>query len=197
MADIDLDDFGIMDGISETIVSTYHGWSPNAAPIGIIRKQGNVFVRLYKGSTTLRNVSSEYLMVANVIQDPLLFVRSTIGNLDDSEFEVISHSGRGFSVLKEAASWVCFECRDTKESSEAMIAKLSAIRAHRNLERTMAYNRGFGAVVEACVHATRYKLTKDVKYMQLITAYVKINDKCGGFRERKAMDMLLDHVNKI
>ncbi len=197
MVDIELDDFGILDGISETIVSTYHGWTPNAAPIGIIRKQGTVFVRLYKGSTTFRNVSEEHLLVANVIQDPLLFVRSIVGRLDDSEFEIISHSGRGFAVLKEAAGWVCFECTDIKTTPEAIVVKLLALRAHRNPERTKAYNRGFGAIVEACVHATRYKLTKEIKYIQLINAYVNINNKCGGFRERKAMDMLLDYVKKL
>jgi len=53
---VDLYSFGIKEGISETIISTGLE-SPNAAPIGIIVKNGRTFVRLFKGTHTWENVT--------------------------------------------------------------------------------------------------------------------------------------------
>lgn len=190
----DLDEFGIYDGISETIVTTMQGWSPNAAPIGIIRKGDRVFIRLFKGSITYFNVHSEGVLVANVVNDPVIFVRSTFSNLKESDFSFVSVSGREFPVLKDALSWVVFECNNMKMSHEALVAELLPIHAHINRSPVQAPNRGFNAVIEAAVHATRYKLTGDEKYLKLIRAYSAIVSKCGGEREKNAINMLNDFL---
>ncbi|WP_445475978.1 DUF447 domain-containing protein [Methanococcoides methylutens] len=194
MANIDLGTFGINEGICEMIVTTYHGWSPNAAPMGIIRKNDEVLVRLFKGSTTYKNVMSEQMLVANLVYDPVLFVRTTFGNLDDSEFDVFTHEGRNFSVLKDAMCWAVFECTDMKETSEALVAKLRPLHARMNKTVFRSVNRGFNLVIESCVHATRYKLTNDEKYMRLIKAYSCTVNKCGGKSEKQAMKLILDHL---
>ncbi len=190
----DLGEFGIYDGISETIVTTMQGWSPNAAPIGIIRKGDRVFIRLFKGSITYFNVHSEGALVANVVNDPVIFVRSTFSNLKESDFSFVSVSGREFPVLKDALSWVVFECNNMKMSHEALVAELLPIHAHINRSPVQAPNRGFNAVIEAAVHATRYKLTGDEKYLKLIRAYSAIVSKCGGEREKNAINMLNDFL---
>lgn len=190
----DLDEFGIYDGISETIVTTMQGWSPNAAPIGIIRKGDRVFIRLFKGSITYFNVHSEGVLVANVVNDPVIFVRSTFSNLKESDFSFVSVSGREFPVLKDALSWVVFECNNMKMPHEALVAELLPIHAHINRSPVQAPNRGFNAVIEAAVHATRYKLTGDEKYLKLIRAYSAIVSKCGGEREKNAINMLNDFL---
>ena len=190
----DFDEFGIYDGISETIVTTMQGWSSNAAPIGIIRKGNRVFIRLFKGSITYFNVHSEGVLVANVVNDPVIFVRSTFSNLKESDFSFVSVSGREFPVLKDALSWVVFECNNMKMSHEALVAELLPIHAHINRSPVQAPNRGFNAVIEAAVHATRYKLTGDEKYLKLIRAYSAIVSKCGGEREKNAINMLNDFL---
>ena len=192
----DLDEFGIYEGISETIVTTMQDWSPNAAPIGIIRKGGRIFIKLFKGSTTYYNVSSEGYLVANVINDPIIFVRSTFSNLKESDFSFVSVSGRKFPVLKDALSWVVFECSNMKKSNEVLIAELFPIQTHINRSPVRAPNRGFNAVIEAAVHATRYQLAHDEKYLKLIRAYSAIVSKCGGKREKNAINMLNEFLAK-
>ncbi|WP_440952350.1 DUF447 domain-containing protein [Methanococcoides sp. FTZ1] len=196
MAHIDLDTFGINEGINEMIVTTYHGWSPNAAPMGIIRKNDELLVRLFKGSTTYSNVMAERLLVANLVYDPVLFVRTTFGDIDDSEFDVFTNAGRHFSVLKNAMCWIVFECTDIKETSEALVAKLKPLHARMNESVLKSVNRGFNLLIESCVHATRYEITKDEKYMRLIKAYSGTVNKCGGKSEKKAMELLLDHLGE-
>jgi len=196
MTEFDLDDFGITEGISEVIVTTSNGWEPNAAPIGIIRKGNDVFVRLYKGSQTYDNVKAERILVANLVYDPLIFVRSTFGNLAESEFEVLSYEGLGFATVRDSFCWVVFECDEVKETSEAIVAKLVPRHAHAGRCIFNSINRGFNLVVESCVHATRYELTNDEKYMRLIKAYSITVNKCGSELDKEAMALLLKRYDE-
>ncbi|MBN2110602.1 MAG: DUF447 family protein [Methanosarcinaceae archaeon] len=192
--DIDLDSFGIYEGISETIVTTMRGWTPNAAPMGIIRKKDRLFIRLFKGSNTYENVLAEKTLVANVTYDPVLFVLSTFTELEDTEFEPNSFNGISVSPLKKAQCWVAFECVNSKLTTETFVSELVPIRAHLNKCRIRAPNRGFNGVIEACVHATRYQLTGDEKYLKLIKAYGDIVEKCGGEAEKEAMELIYDFL---
>ncbi|MEA1984720.1 MAG: DUF447 family protein [Euryarchaeota archaeon] len=197
MGKIYLDDFGIGEGISETVVTTYNGWNPNAAPIGIIRKNDKVYIRLFKGSTTYSNVLKNKLLVANVVYDPILFVQSTLHHLDNSAFNMESYEEHGIAVLKGALSWVAFKCINIKETSETLVAEMIPTHAHINQCQIKAPNRGFNLIIEAAIHATRYKLTKDEKYLKLIKAYRKTIDKCGAEPEKEAIELLMEQLTKI
>ena len=192
--DSDLSTFGINEGISETIVTT--GFDlPNAAPIGIIRKNGKTFVRLFKGSHTWENVLKEHHLAANVVYDPLLLVRSTFFDLDLSEFTFVDVDGRKFPVLKEAVSWVVFECINIKNTDQALVTDLVYLASGRkegDKNILPVPNRGFNAVLEAAVHATRYQLSGDEKYLKLIRHYESLASKCGGEKERQAMELIYE-----
>jgi len=191
---INLSSFGLREGISETIVSTGLEF-PNAAPIGIIVKGGRPFVRLFKDSQTWANVLKEKYLAANIIYDPLLFVRSTFFNLEPSEFDYISVRGLNFPILKEAVAWIIFECVNIKNTDQALVADLIPIEAglnEENRKELLVPNRGFNAVLEATVHATRYQLSGDKKYLELIRHYEALSSKCGGEREKEAMKLLYE-----
>jgi hypothetical protein len=191
---VDISSFGIRDGISETIVSTglEH---PNAAPIGIIIKGGRPFVRLFKGSHTWANVLKEKYLAANIVYNSLLFVRSTFFDLESSEFDSVPVRGLNFPILKEAAAWVIFECINVKNTDQALVVDLVPIEAgfnEANRKDLPVPNRGFNAVLEATVHATRYQLTEEEKYLELIRNYETLASRCGGENEKKAMKLLYE-----
>jgi len=194
---ISLSSYGIHEGISETIVSTGLK-SPNAAPIGIILKgEGPPFVRLFKGSHTWENVLNEKYLAANIVYDALLFVRSTFFDLDPSEFDYITVtvSGLNFPVLKEATAWVIFECVNLKNTDQALVTELLPVKAgfnEINKKNLPVPNRGFNAVLEAAVHATRYQLTGEEKYIELIRQYETLVSRCGGDSEKKAMKLIYE-----
>ncbi|WP_292465393.1 DUF447 domain-containing protein [Methanolobus sp.] len=192
--DFNLENLGIYEGICETIVTTCKGWTPNAAPMGIIRRKDKIYVRLYKGSKTYENVLAEKFIVANITYDPMLFALSTFTNLEDSAFEQTVHENHTMYSLKDAQSWVAFECMNTKITSEAMVAELVPIHARLNKCRVKAPNRGFYGVIEACIHATRYQLTGDEKYLKLIKAYGDIVEKCGGDAEKNALKKVYEFL---
>lgn len=191
---VDLSSFGIREGISEIIISTGLEF-PNAAPIGIVVKGGRTFVRLFKGTHTWANVFKEKHLAANIVYDPLLYVRSTFFDLEPSEFDYVPVRRLRFPILKTASAWIVFECTDLKNTDHALVADLTPIKAgfnEANWKSLPVPNRGFNAVLEATVHATRYQLTGDEKYLELIRHYESLASKCGGENEKKAMKLLYE-----
>jgi len=55
-------------------------------------------------------------------------------------------------------------------------------------------NRGFNAVIEASIHATRYVGKKDQEYLRQIDHCNTIVRKCGGAREKEAMRLLYELI---
>ena len=70
----------------ETVISTVNSdKTANAAPIGIICKDKNTVVcYLHRGSSTVQNIKTNKKFIVNIINDPMVFVESTIGNLPES-----------------------------------------------------------------------------------------------------------------
>ena len=60
-----------------------------------------------------------------------------------------------------------------------------------------AINRGFNAVIEATVHATRYVLNRREDLLDKIKYYGGIIDRCGGKREREAYKLLMGYLKSF
>ncbi|MHC1567654.1 MAG: DUF447 domain-containing protein [Candidatus Syntropharchaeia archaeon] len=186
---MDLEKFGIGNGISEIIATTRSkSGAFNAAPMGI---RNQTMARVYKASKTFENVKETGFLAANIVHDPMIFVISALENLDNEYFTLF----HGFPVLKDGDAWVLFECFPQKEDSYAFTFFLKPIRAKINKKRVRAVNRGFNAVIEAAVHATRYVITGDEKLKRLIDHYSSIVLRCGGEREKEAMNYLKGRIS--
>ncbi len=55
-------------------------------------------------------------------------------------------------------------------------------------------NRGFNSIIDATVHATRYKENQDPELKKLIDYHVGIVHKCGGKRELEALELLKKYM---
>ncbi|MCX9026102.1 MAG: DUF447 family protein [Candidatus Methanoperedens sp.] len=186
---INVEDFGIHDGISEVIFTTI---SPdgiqNAAPMGLHNKGGRLFVRIYN-SKTLENIMSKPVAAVNITDDPVLFVQSALSDVRLERFEFLE----GFPVLKDALGWILFECK-CKEGENISVVELSPIKGKINTRNIKPVNRGFNAVIEASIHATRYVVFREQKYLEHIEYYNSLVKKCGGAREKEAMGLLYELI---
>jgi len=193
---MDLKEAGIGEGISEVIVTTRSASGKlNAAPIGIItainvEKEPQYFIKLYKGSQTLSNVLETNTLAANVTDDAVLFVKAAFENLNETYFSAFE----GMLVLTEANSWIVFTTALSEERSEYFLFHVTPKAVKIKRKEVKAINRGLNAVIEATILATRFNITKNGrekgemrKQMGRYTAIVK---KCGGRREKEAMDIL-------
>ncbi len=172
-------------GISEVIATTHNG-QINAAPMGIVNRD-SLYINMYSGSHTFSNVKQNGQLVANLVSDPTLYVKAAFDDLESSNF----YYTEGVPVLKEAYAWIEFACSVPDEILRRnIVVRLRPIRAKVINKPIIPVNRGFNAIIEATVHATRYHIYREPRYLQLIDHYESIVKKCGGPREVQAFKLL-------
>jgi hypothetical protein len=186
-----LDELGIRDGINEVIATTERAGKINAAPIGIIRDEDSLYVRLFLGTHTYENVLTKGWFVANITHDAWLFAETALEDLPPEYFT----RREDLPVLKDAEAWGLFKCEAF--ASDIIIAKVELVKGEVLRSDFRACNRGANLVIEAAVAATRYMaLRTDSYFMELINMQRIIN-RCGGPREREAMDRLMDRIDNF
>ena len=183
---------GLYDGISEMIVVTGEK-KPNAAPIGIIYRNGRLFLRLFYGSATCRNLETEDYFTGCVTTDPFIFAESCDGNLDPAYFEQNYYDiGRGLLQAPSLkASYTdritLFRCLSRKRSEIALLIDIEpVVTIVTNDRRGMPFNRGFSALIEACVDLTRFRLSGDHEIIQRLVRYQGIVRRCGRPEDKEA-----------
>jgi len=186
---IDIEEFGIHEGISEVILSTVsHEGVPNAAPIGLHLKDGKFFAKIYN-SKTLDNILGNRTAAANIVDDPFLFVQSALSDIESDKFEFTYK----FPVLKDVMGWIMFDCR-CRKGEKISVVELTPVRSKILRRKIMPVNRGFNAVIEATVHATRFVVLKEQQYLDHINYYNTIVQKCGSQGDKDAMKLLFDLI---
>ncbi|MCX9082017.1 MAG: DUF447 family protein [Candidatus Methanoperedens sp.] len=186
---IDIKEFGIHEGISEVILSTLSPEGiPNAAPIGLHMNDRKFFARIYN-SKTLDNILGNHAAAANIVDDPFLFVQSALSDIEPGKFEL----KEGFPFLKDTLGWIVFDCR-CRKGENISVVELSPVRSKILRRKIIPVNRGFNAVIEATVHATRYVVLKEQRYMDYINYYDTIVQKCGSPGDKDAMKLLFDLI---
>ena len=184
-----LNELGILDGINEVIATTENCGRMNAAPLGIIRDGDNLYVRLFLGTHTYDNILANGWFVANISHDAWLFAETALEDLTSEYFM----RRDGLPVLKEAEAWGLFKCEAF--ALDIIIAKVELVKSEILRKDFRACNRGANLVVEAAVAATRYLALRTDSYYEELMKMHRIIDRCGGPREREAMDRLMERID--
>lgn len=184
-----LRDFGLTEGINEVIAVTI-GDGINTAPIGIIVEDASskhAMVRLYR-SHTRENVRRGSRIFANIVRDPVVFALASFDDLDEGYFRSVNPP-----VLGSALAYCEFEAK-----LSGAFAELTLVDGNIFSKELRAVNRGFNAVIEALVHATRYVSFKEKRLKEelreKILYYKTIVEKCGSDREKEAFKILLERT---
>lgn len=177
-------------GISEVIATT----RGNAAPVGIHRRGDELSAVLYRGSHTAANAAREGWLVANVVHDPVLFVRTAFDDLPADAF--VSISGLGWDRLVSAEGYAACRVEVERETPEALWVGLVVVQEEVIEPRCVPVNRGRCAVIEAAVHATRFGLSRDPRLGELIEHHASIVRRCGGPAELEALELLRGYIDR-
>lgn len=215
MNESDVDIIG--EGVNETIVTTVSkDGIPNAAPIGIIRRDNaDMFVKLFSG-TTCQNVIDTGYLVANITYDPMQFVMAALSDISNEDFErmeceialdnwVAVNSNidnctgdtctTTFMRLKDCAC-ILFECERLTDGTKPEVFGLKPVYTiiENDKHALIPVNRGFNALIEACVAATRFVLFKDDESLGIIRNGRVVVKKCGSKRDYAAFELLLQKI---
>ena len=174
-------------GINEVIATTAF----NAAPMGIHYRDNKATMILFHGSRTVENVERDGWVVANFTYDPVLYVKTAFEDLPRDMFVEEQVQGRTLCRLASADAWAAFSTTVERRTKEALIVRLTPEKEIIEDVVIHPVNRGFGNIIDATVHATRFRMTRDPELKRLIEYHAGIVRKCGGKRELEALDIVL------
>jgi len=178
-------------GINEVIATTEF----NAAPMGIIFKEGIARMVLFSGSHTAKNIEKNGWLVANFVYDPILYVKTAFEDLTHDAFLEETINGRKMHRLKDTVAWAAFATTIDKKTTEALMVTLTLEKEILEEVSLHPVNRGFNSIIDTTVHATRYKLNHDPELKKQIDYHAGIIRKCGGKRELEALELLLGYIS--
>ena len=173
-------------GINEVIATTRF----NAAPMGIHYREGKASMVLFLGSNTAENIERDGWVVANFVHDPLLYVQTAFEDLPHNSFIEEPVAQKTVMRLAGADAWAAFTATIVRKTTETMMVHLFLEKEIIEGVVLQPVNRGFNNIIEATVHATRYKENRDPELKKLIDYHAGIVRKCGGKREIEALDLL-------
>jgi hypothetical protein len=181
----------LKEGINEVIATTIG----NAAPIGVHFREGKASMVLFRGTHTAANIEREGRVVANIIHDPVMYVKSAFEDLPASEFIEEPVKGGVVHRLSAADAWIAFTTRIEHKTPETMVISLHPEKEIIEHAAVHPVNRGFNSIIDATVHATRYVMTRDPELKNIIDYHSSIVRKCGGKHEQEALGLLLDYIS--
>jgi len=180
----------LMGGINEVIATT----ALNAAPIGIHYREKRYRAVLFLGSHTAENVARDGWLVANLVHDPVLYVKTAFEDLPKDRFTGEPVRGTTMYRLAGADAWAAFFATVEHRSAETMTVSLQPEKEIVEEVAIHPVNRGFNSLIDATVHATRYRITRDDELKKLIGYHTGIVRKCGGKRELEALALLEGYI---
>jgi hypothetical protein len=176
-------------GINEVIATT----AINAAPMGIHYRGGKATMVLFSGSHTAENIERDGWVIANYLHDPILYVTSAFEDLPRDRFVGEQVNGRTMQRLAGADAWTAFSATVGHKTKEAITVTLTPLKEIIEEVTLHPVNRGFGSIIDATVHATRYRINRDPELRNLIDYHASIVRKCGGKQELEALDLLMKY----
>ncbi|MGD0952779.1 MAG: DUF447 domain-containing protein [Methanotrichaceae archaeon] len=184
-----LEELGVLDGINEVIATTEKNGVINAAPLGIIRDGESLYIKLFLGTHTYDNVLANGWFVANITHDSWIFAETALEDLTQDYFD----RRDGLPILKDAEAWALFKCEPFP--LDIVITKVEPVKGEVLRKDFRAFNRGANLVVEAAVAATRYLALRTDSYYEEIMKIKRIVERCGGPRDKEAMERLMDRID--
>ena len=180
----------LKEGINEVIGTT----TVNAAPMGVIYRNGRYTMVAYLGSHTSENLQNQGYMVANIVHDPVIYVTTAFDDLPDEAFAAETVDGLILHRLACAEAWVAMKAVIERKTPEALIVALQPVHQEIVQHTIHPVNRGFCSIIEATVHATRFIRTGDPALRDLIGHHISLAKKCGGKRELEAVEILSGYI---
>ncbi|HVP95845.1 DUF447 domain-containing protein [Methanoregula sp.] len=177
-------------GINEVIATTAF----NAAPIGVHVRDGTVSMILFSGTHTAENILRDGWVVANLVHDPLLYVKTAFEDLPRDAFVEEPVAGKTMCRLAEAEAWVAYTAQVEKNAAGTLRVVLTQEKEIIETVAVHPVNRGFNNLVDATVHATRYRENRDPELKKLLEYHTGIVRKCGGKKELAALDLLQQYI---
>ncbi|MBP1987712.1 DUF447 domain-containing protein [Halolamina salifodinae] len=177
-------------GVTESVIATKGPndlW--NVAALGLHARE-SVVARTYGNTRTRRNFERRGGGVVQFVADPRAFVDAALSIREEAE-----------PVLPSADAWIEVDATlvSSREEDGTTIREWELDPGESEVirEGPTTINRGFGAVVEATVAASRLGVSgfDDADLRDRLDFLASVTERCGGAREREAMARVAEYVD--
>lgn len=179
----------------ETIITTKYKNKPNAAPIGVIcTGDDTIMCRIFKNSTTLKNICKTNEFTVNILNNPLAFTYATLFTVPQN-YLALDNS------IKCANSYFKCKVQDIKEviktndpinKSQKYIIKAKVEHIKINNDGN-PHNRAMDLIIESIYNFKNFDENPDY-YIKRLKEAKRIITKVGSKQDKKAINILIEAI---
>lgn len=169
--------------VETILVSKNNDGSYNAAPMGVIRREDQLEIRVYKSSKTYNNLIDDTCVSLNITDDPILFLKTAFKD----EYEEIPIVNDWYIQGSDAIVLA-------RKKEETMISDFQSLFILQPFEVSIkrreptVFSRGRAAAIEAIIHATRVKIFHLEKMEDKVNELLDKIDSCFNIILRTSDD---------
>lgn len=211
--EIDLTKIGMYkDQQYEVIITTIdNNGKSNAAPFGLRVLDGNeVFLRIFEGGITIKNIKEKEEFIVNVTTDPLMFTLATTNTIPDEYLTRISNktaTNDELVYLTDADAYFICEVKNLKEalredeikSSDVNYIKSEVIELNIKNKCVKPMNRAIHVLIEALVNYSRINIVDEDTQKYFLERFLeseRIIKRVGNEEEKESIQILKENLIK-
>ena len=209
--EIDLSKIGMEKGQQyEIIITTIDSdGNTNAAPFGLrVLEDDEIFLRIFDGGNTIRNIKDKKEFIVNVTDNPLMFTLSSINTIPDEYLTKIPKENSELAYLTDADAYFICEVKSIKSSyrendpikdTGINFIKAEVIELNIKNKCVKPINRAIHALIESLVNYSRINIVDEEKqkyFLERFEESERIIKRVGNKKEKEAIELLKDDLKK-
>ena len=209
--EIDLTKIGMHeDQQYEVIITTIDkDGNSNAAPFGLrVLDKNEVFLRIFEGGNTIKNIKDKKEFIVNITNDPLMFTLATTNTIPDDYLSRISNKTKSngeLAYLTDADAYFICEVKSLKtslreddiKSSDVNFIKSEVVELNIKNKCVKPLNRAIHALIEALVNYSRINIVDEdtQKYfLERFKESERIIKRVGNEKEKESIQILKENL---
>lgn len=210
--EIDLSKIGMNKGEQyETIITTIDkNGNSNAAPFGVrVLENNEIFLRIFEGGNTIKNIKDQKEFIVNITTSPLMFTLSTTNTIPDEYLTRISkktQSNNELVYLTNADAYFICEVKSIKTSfreddpikaTEINFIKSEVVELNINSKCVKPINRAIHALIESLVNYSRINIVDEEKQKYFLDRFLeseRIIKRVGNEEEKQSISILKENL---
>ena len=209
--EIDLSKIGMEKGQQyEIIITTIDSdGNTNAAPFGLrVLENDEIFLRIFDGGNTIRNIKDKKEFIVNVTDNPLMFTLSSINTIPDEYLTKIPKENSELAYLTDADAYFICEVKSIKSSyrendpikdTGINFIKAKVIELNIKNKCVKPINRAIHALIESLVNYSRINIVDEEKqkyFLERLGESDRIIKRVGNKEEKEAIELLKEDLKK-
>lgn len=194
----------------EVIITTIDkDGNSNAAPFGLrVLEDNEVFLRIFEGGNTIKNIKDKGEFIVNITNDPLMFTLSTTNTIPEKYLTRISNKTKNngeLAYLTDADAYFMCEVKSLKtglreddiKSSDVNFIKSEVVELNIKNKCVIPMNRAIHALIEALVNYSRINIVDENTQKYFLERFLeseRVIKRVGNEKEKESIKILKEDL---